>query len=65
MLSGSANCVEASGCLVTISAVHSVEVVRGSCVMASTFSEAATQHEADPLGQFRMEAGVGLRGMSC
>lgn len=31
--------------------------------MASTFSETATQHEADPLGQLRMEAGVGSRGM--
>lgn len=63
MLCGSGSCGEDPGCLVTISAVHSAEGDGGGCVMASTFSETATQHEADPLGQLQMEAGVGSQGM--
>lgn len=63
MLCGSGSCVEDPGCLVTISTVHSAEGDGGGCVMASTFSETATQQEADPLGQLQMEAGVGSQAM--
>lgn len=62
MLCGSAGCGEDSGCLVTVSAVHSVQGDDGSCVMASTFPETAAQHEVDPLGQLQMEVGVGSQG---
>lgn len=59
MLCGSGSCGEDPGCLVTISTVHSAEGDGGGCLMASTFSETATQQDSDPLGQLQMEAGVG------